>query len=157
VLARKAKFEELGPISLQLLGTGLDAAADRVLAESVLRGAQQRHPRDVWVNYELGKVLEGLSRPDEAIRFYTVARAIRPETAHELAHALESRGDIDEAIAVFCDLVVQRPKDIRHLVCLSGALKGRDRSREVAAVLAQAVAAWREAVRLQPNSAEAHA
>jgi tetratricopeptide (TPR) repeat protein len=115
------------------------------------------YPRDLWVNYELGRVLERLSRPDEAIRFYTAARAIRPETAHMLAHALESRGDMDEAIAVFCDLVVRRPKEIRHLVCLSGALKDRDRSPEVAAVLARSVAAQREAVRLQPDSAEAHA
>jgi tetratricopeptide (TPR) repeat protein len=156
-LARKAKFEELDPISLQLLGSGLNAAGDRWLAESVLRRAQQQHPRDVWLNYELGQVLEGLSRPDEAIRFYTAARAIRPETAHELAHALESRGESDEAIAVFCDLVVRRPKTMRHLVCLSGALKGRDRSPEVAAALAQAVAAQRKAAGLQPNSAEAHA
>jgi len=58
LLASKAKFEELGPVSLQLLGSGLDAAGDRALAESVLRKAQQRHPRDVWVNYELGRVLD---------------------------------------------------------------------------------------------------
>jgi tetratricopeptide (TPR) repeat protein len=146
VLARKAKFEELDPISLHMLGSGLHAAGDCVLAELVLRRAQQRYPGDVWLNYELAKVLQGLSRLDEAIRFYTAARAIRPETAHMLAHALESRGDIDEAIAVFCDLIVRRPKESRHLVCLDGLLKygllkGRDRSPEVAAVLAQAVAA----------------
>ena len=81
------------------------------MAESVLRRAQQRHPGDVWINYELGKVLEKLSRLDEAIRFYTAARAIRPETAHELAHALEKRGDSDEAIAVFRDLNELRPGD----------------------------------------------
>jgi serine/threonine-protein kinase len=156
LLANKAKFEELVPISLQLLGSGLNAAGDRALAESVLRRAQQRYPRDVWLNYELGKVLLGLSRHDEAIRFLTAARSLRPETAHELAHALEARGDWDEAIAVFCDLIVRRPQAIRHVVCLSGALKVRGRSPEVAAVLERAVAAQREAVRLQPDDAETH-
>jgi serine/threonine-protein kinase len=157
LLAGKTKFEELNPMSLQLLGSGLNAAGDRVLAESVLRRAQQRYPRDVWVNYELGNVLSGLSRPDEAIRFYTAARALRPETAHNLAHALEARGDWDEAIAVFCDLIRLRPKANQHLVCLSGALKVRGRSPDVVAVLAEAVAARREVVRLQPDDAEAHA
>ena len=108
-LAKTAKFEELGAISLNLLGTGLNAAGDSALAESVLRTAQQRHPRDVWINYNLGQVLERLSRRDEAIRFYTAARAIRPETAHELAHALVYGGDSDEAIAVFRDLKGLRP------------------------------------------------
>ena len=59
---------------------------------------------------------EKQSRGDEAIRFYTAARAIRPETAHELAHALEKRGDRDEAIAVFRDLSGLRPGNARHLV-----------------------------------------
>ena len=103
-LAKTAKFEELGPISLHLLGTGLNDAGDTAKAESVLRTAQQRHPGDVWVNYALATVLEKLSRRDEAIRYYTAARSIRPETAHELAHALEERGESDEAIAVFRDL-----------------------------------------------------
>ncbi len=118
-VAKTAKFDELGPISLQLLGTGLNDAGGSALAESILRKAQQRHPRDVWVNHELAKVLAGLNHGDEAIRFYSTARAIRPETAHELAHALENRGDIDEAIAVFRELIALRPKTKRHLDCLA--------------------------------------
>ena len=99
----------MGAIGLHLLGTGLYDAGDRTRAESVLRSAQQWYPRDVWVNYALARVLETLSRRDEAIRFYTAARSIRPETAHELAHALEKRGESDEAIAVFRDLKRLRP------------------------------------------------
>ena len=40
--------------------------------------AQLRHPGDVWVNYDLARVLEQLNRRDEAIRFYTAARAAPP-------------------------------------------------------------------------------
>jgi serine/threonine-protein kinase len=155
-LANKAKYEELGPIGLSLLGRGLDAAGDRSLAEVVLRRAQQQYPRDLWLNYELGNVLRGQSRHGEAIRFLTAARALRPETAHDLAHALEARGDWDEAIAVYCDLIARRPQAIRHVVCLGGALKVRGRSPEVTAVLERAVAVQREAVRLQPDDVEAH-
>jgi serine/threonine-protein kinase len=155
-LARTAKFDELGAISVQLLGNGLSDAGDGALAESVLRTGLERHPGDVWVNHSLAKVLENQSRRDEAIRFYTAARSIRPETAHELAHALEKRGDSDEAIAVFRDLRRLRPGNSRHLGCLGKALSQKGLSREADEILEAAVAAWRSAVRLKPDCAEAH-
>jgi tetratricopeptide (TPR) repeat protein len=155
-LARSAKFDELGPVSLHLLGAGLNDAGDSALAESVLRSAQERHPGDVWVNYALGFVLEKLSRRDEAIRFYTAARAIRPEMSHELAHALEARGQSDEAIAVFRDLRRLRPGNAKHLTCLGKALKHRGLSREANEALEAAVAAGREQIRLKPEDASAH-
>ena len=77
-MEKKANYDALGPISLHLLGSGLIKADDPALAESVLRKAQERHPRDVWINYVLGQALEKLSRRDEAIRFYTAARASGP-------------------------------------------------------------------------------
>jgi serine/threonine protein kinase/Flp pilus assembly protein TadD len=157
-LAKKAKFEELGPISLHLLGSALHDAGDNKLAESVLRRAQGRHPRDVWINYELGSVLGTLNRTDEAIRFRTAARAIRPETAHGLAHALAERGDFDEAIAVLCDLVALRPQHIQHLGRLRLILEERGQSlKVVAAEIDRAVAPLHEAVRLKPDDVEAHA
>ncbi len=116
-LAKAAKFEELGPISLHSLGAAMWRSGDSSGAESVLRKAQQLYPHDVWINHELGKVLEH-SRLDEAIRFYTAARAIRPETAHELAHALEKRGDLDESLAVHRDLNALRPGNATILGCL---------------------------------------
>jgi eukaryotic-like serine/threonine-protein kinase len=155
-LATEAKYDALGPISLYLLGSGLIYSRDRALAESVLRKAQERHPRDVWINYVLGQVLEKLSRGDEAIRFYTAARAIRPETAHELAHALEKRGDRDEAIAVLRDLRGLRPGNARHLGCLGEALKATGRTHEAEEAFEAAIVAGREEVRLKPSSAFAH-
>ncbi len=73
-LAKEARLDELGAISLQLLGSGLNAAGDSELAESVLRTAEHRHPRDVWVNYALAAALQRLLRRDEAVRFYVAAR-----------------------------------------------------------------------------------
>ena len=91
-LAKAAPFETLGPVSLDLLGRALKDAGDPDGAEAVLRRAQQRHPGDVWINYDLARSLEKLARRDEAIRYYTAARSIRPETAHELAHTLGVQG-----------------------------------------------------------------
>jgi serine/threonine-protein kinase len=155
-LARTAKFQELGAISLHLLGAGLNDAGDAALAESVLRTAQRRHPRDVWVNHTLGAVLERLSRHDEAIRFYTAARAIRPETGFNLALNLERRGDYDEAYDVFLDLKALRP-NTRNLTFLSGFLRDKKgQSRDAESMERDAVAAGREAIRLRPDDAVAH-
>ena len=54
-LARGASFETLGPVSLDLLGRALNDAGDPAGAETVLRRAQQRHPGDVWINYDLAR------------------------------------------------------------------------------------------------------
>ncbi len=155
-LEKKADFDELSAISLGLLGTVLNTVGDAPLAESVLRRAQQRHPRDVWVNYELAKLLEALSRTDEAIRFYTAARSVRPETAHVLAHALETRGDREEAIAVFRDLKGLRPGSAKHIGCLGHALRAKGLSSEADDLFDAALVAGREAIRIKPDSASAH-
>jgi tetratricopeptide (TPR) repeat protein len=114
------------------------------------------HPGDVWVNYHLGLALERSSRRDEAIRFYTAARAIRPETAHKLAHSLAARGQGDEAIAVFRDLTRLRPGHVRHLGCLGVALKKKGLSSESLEALEAATVACREKIRLRGDDAFAH-
>src|SRR5262249_23382348 len=116
----------------------------------------ERHPRDVWINFVLAGVLEKLSRRDEAIRFYTAARAIRPETAHGLAHALEESGKGEEAIGVFRDLERLRPGVGEHLECLGKSLQSRGRAVEARDVLARAEAAQRAWIELHPDDAKAH-
>ena len=60
--------------------------------------------------YALAQCLERSARREEAIRYYMAARSLRPETAHELAHALEAKGETDQAIAAFEDLARLRPR-----------------------------------------------
>ena len=155
-LAKATPFDTLGPVSLDLLGRALIDAGDTAGSESLLRQAQQRHPGDVWINYDLARSLQKLARRDEAIRFYTAARALRPETAHELAHALRDKGEPDEEIAILTELKRLRPGSGRHLGCLGRALKIQGRSQDADAILASAEAANREAVRLRPEDASAH-
>jgi hypothetical protein len=189
-LARKANFDELGPISLHLLGTGLIAASadlrddSMAQAESVLRRAQRRYPRDVWLNHALGDMLQQRGLLSEAIRYFTAARAFRPETAHQLAHCLADRGngreagsssstptseadqkrlavarnaDFDEAVAVFRDLTELRPGIALHFNCLGTTFRDKGRTKEATEVFEAAVVAGREAVRLKPDSASTHA
>ncbi len=155
-LAGGASDEKLGPVSLDLLGRALNNAADPAGAETVLRRAQQRHPSDVWINYDLAAALEKLARREEAIRYYTAARSLRPETAHELAHALQAKGEKEEAIGVFEHLRRVRPGNGRHLGCLGVALKNQGRSQDAGTILEAAAAANREAIRHRPDDAYAH-
>jgi eukaryotic-like serine/threonine-protein kinase len=155
-LAKATPFESMGPISLDLLGRALKDAGDPAGAEAVLRRAQQLHPGDVWINYDLARALEKLARREEAIRYYTAARSIRPETAHELAHALGAKGERDGEIAIFEDLRRLRPSSGRHLGCLSRALRDQGRVPEADTILEAATAANREGVRRSPDDASAH-
>ncbi|MDB5348940.1 MAG: serine/threonine protein kinase [Planctomycetota bacterium] len=155
-LAATARFNELGPVSLDLLGATLADSGDLATAETLLRRAQQRYPNDFWVNYDLAMVLDQVGRRDDAICFSTAARALRPETAHTLAHRLIARGEADAGIEVFQELARLRPKNGWHLGCLGKALQDRGRTDEAAAVLERAVTALREMIRLKPDEALTH-
>jgi serine/threonine-protein kinase len=157
-LAKQADPHGWPPASQTLLAGALDAAGEREAAADLLRRAQAEHPDDVWVNYDLARLLEGLHPPrtDEAIRFYSVARALRPETAHELAHALAARGRKDEAVRVFRDLTALRPGIGRHWACLGVAREERGDRSGAEQALQKAMTIQREALRLAPDDANAH-
>jgi Flp pilus assembly protein TadD len=155
-LADAAPFEALGPVSLDLLGRALGGAGDPVGAEAVLRRAQRRHPQDVWISYDLARALADLARRSEAIRYYAAARALRPETAHQLAHALEKQREGAEALADFEDLADLRPENGWHWVCLGNLRQERSDRAGAAVALGKAVTALREAIRLKPDDAWVH-
>jgi tetratricopeptide (TPR) repeat protein len=158
-LAREADPRTWPPASLTLLGDALAEAEEHEAAAGLFRRAQAHYPGDVWLNYDLGRELEAVHPPrtEEAIGYYTAARALRPETGHELAHALEGRGRGAEAIAVFQDLVVLRPANGRHWSCLGNLLKIRGDRAGADVALDKAADALREAIRLHPDLAYAHA
>ena len=157
-LAAAPEAAELPAPTAVLLGKTLVGLGQVDAAVALLRPAAVRHPGDVWVNYYLAVALDRL-RPaarEEAVRYYTAARALRPETAHLLAHVLEQMGRGGEAEAVLRDLTDRSPEDASHLACLRRHLKDRGRSAEAAPILERALAAAREAIRLRPDDALAH-
>jgi serine/threonine-protein kinase len=152
-LARGADPQGWPVQSLDLLASVLAEAGDRDAAVALLRRAQAHHPGDVWINYDLGRFLEALHPPrvEEAIRFYSAARALRPETGHELAHALDGRGHGDEALMVFEELTRLRLDNSRHWTCLGRLLRERGDRVGAEAALERAVATARETVHRNPE------
>ncbi len=73
-----------------------------------------------------------------------------------LASALQSRGEIDEAIAIFRDVKRLRPEDGQYCVSLGYALWAGGRADEARAAFEEAVVVCRATVRRNPGSAEAH-
>jgi tetratricopeptide (TPR) repeat protein len=120
----------------------------------LLRAAQRAHPGDVWVNFDLARYLQDASppQPNEVIRFYSIAHALRPETGHRLAHALERVGRTDEAIALFDDLTRVRPEEGRHYLCLGIALKDKGQVRAARDALDHALPLLRDAIRRRPKN-----
>ena len=104
-LARQAE-PIWSPETLRLLADTLAEADLNDAAVALIRRAFEQHPRDVWLNYRLARLLEAANPPqvEEAIGHDQVAWASRPEIGHALAHALEGRGRGDKARTVLLDL-----------------------------------------------------
>jgi eukaryotic-like serine/threonine-protein kinase len=154
-LAIDPRSGELAAPTALLLSDALDKAEARV---ALLRKAVERHPDDLWANFSLAGSLNGLRpRPrEEIIRYYSVARALRPETSHDLAHELERVGRGEEAEATYRDLVTRQPENVRYLSDLGRFLKARGQLDEGNAVLDRAVAAGRRAVAQRPGESLVH-
>jgi serine/threonine-protein kinase len=157
-LAADTKAGELPPPSAVLLASALRSLKAVEPAIALLRAVVGRHPDDLWVNYELGIALTelGPAARDEAVRYFTAARSLRPEAAHQWAHLLDEIGRGDEALAIFADLAARRPRDERNLVCYGRCLQDRG-SHEADAVLDRAVSLASVTIRNIPNFAGAHA
>jgi Flp pilus assembly protein TadD len=157
-LTDRADAETWAPATLVLLGSALAGAGDLEAGVGVLRRASWAHPGDAPVHHALALSLGELRppQPEEAIRASSVAWARQPELAgHDLAHALEERGRGAEAEAVWRDLIARRPDNGRHLGCYGQYLRTQGRSAEAEPVVARAIAAWREEIRLRPDSPNA--
>jgi serine/threonine-protein kinase len=156
-LAQERQASDLPPANILQLASALREAGDPATAISLLESAAQRYPDDVWINYNLAQALaESPARRDEAVRYYTAARALRPETAHNLAHLLDQMGRSEEAIATFRALVKVRPGEARNIGCLASTLLARQRGEEGQKTLDQAIAAARESIGRKPGDAGEH-
>src|SRR5262249_45495085 len=130
-LYQERQFDELPPASILQFASALREAGDPAAAASVLESEAQRHPDDVWINYNLAEVLaEDPERREDAVRYYTAARALRPESAHNLGHLLDRMGRGDDAIHTFRALVKVRPGEARNIGCLGTILLGRHHREE---------------------------
>ena len=153
-LSKDRQVAELPPASILQLASALRVAGDPATALSLLESAAQRYPDDVWINYNLAQVLATLpARREEAVRYYTAARRVRPETAHNLGHLLDEIGRGEDAIATFRSLVKLRPNEPRNIGCLGLTLLGQHKKEEGLKALDQAIVAARETIKRRPLDA----
>jgi tetratricopeptide (TPR) repeat protein len=109
-LAKSRRLTALPAPTLVLLGDSLRRSGAIEQAVSVLRQAQEGYPADFWINNCLGFALDQLRPPevDEAIRFYTAAVALRPNSPGarlNLGVALQRRGWVDRAVKAFSQAI----------------------------------------------------
>jgi superkiller protein 3 len=118
------------------------------------RQAQQRHPGDFWLNYDLGSYLAEPERPDwaeEAVSYCRAAVALRPVAGayNALGIALYCKGDFDGSMAAFRQVIQLDAKGSQAHTNLGLALQAKDD-------LDGAFAEHRQAIQLNPQSAEAY-
>jgi eukaryotic-like serine/threonine-protein kinase len=154
-LANEPNADQLPPTSSTLLASALVSAGDTAAAVSLLTRSVERNPSDLWVNYDLASYLNASNpaQPDEAIRYYTAARALRPTTAHGLAHTLDARGRGREAVAIFRDLERRQPDLGSNSGCEGHALKEMGLGEEARAAFERAVATYRRSIAAEPRDA----
>src|SRR5262249_60147609 len=94
----EAGVGELSPQLLAALGELLGQGAEAV---RLLRAAQHRYPSDFWLNLDLGNSLHYAKQDEEAVGYYRVAVALRPDAAapHSNLGMALSETDIEGAIA----------------------------------------------------------
>jgi tetratricopeptide (TPR) repeat protein/tRNA A-37 threonylcarbamoyl transferase component Bud32 len=103
-LASLADAENLPEASVTRLAFALFELGNMDLAIALLRRTQRAHPNDFWVNCDLAKRLALAGQLDEAIRFFSVALAVRPRSElalNDLGDALYKTDRLDEAAATF--------------------------------------------------------
>ena len=153
-LAKAPDVAGLPAASLGILGNTLRNLSRPDQAVELLRAAQRRYPDDFWINHHLGFVLCDLTpaQLEEAIRFYTVAVALRPQspgTRLNFGTALRKRGRLEEAVAAYREAIRLKPDYASAHYALGQALSDQVK-------LAEAEAAFKEAIRLKPDFAVAH-
>jgi tetratricopeptide (TPR) repeat protein len=94
---------------------------------ALLKGAQQRHSDDFWINMQTVLTLRSMkpARHEELVRYCTAAVALRPQSpgAHvNLGATLHDKGDLPAAIAEFREAVRLRDEYAAAHNNLGGAL-----------------------------------
>jgi tetratricopeptide (TPR) repeat protein/serine/threonine protein kinase len=151
-LAESIDVKAQSPATLIALADTLERTQLADAALRILREGQYAYPTDFWLNLVLGKAL--LDRKDcaGALRYFTAAVSLRPDSA--IAHnilgvALHGQKKPDEAVAEYRKAVELDPNLAMAHYNLGIALHQQGK-------LDEAVAAYRKAVELDPNRAMHH-
>jgi serine/threonine-protein kinase len=154
-LVASARADELPSATVVLLARMGRKSAEARTVEEVLRQAQRRRPDDFWLNHHLGWGCLYDFRParlEEAIRYYSMAVALRPQSPGarmNLGLALYDKGRLDDAIAEHREAIRLDPHYPNAHTSLGVALQAKGKVDE-------AIACWRKAIDLDPKHIAAH-
>jgi eukaryotic-like serine/threonine-protein kinase len=134
-MAEEPNLDRHGPTRLWFLGYGLEVMGEHDRALDVLKRAQRAHPGDYWLNTELGLVLMEVKRSGPG----ATSSLITPGTGTSAAKFHEAELFLMAAVAV-------RPRfaSAHHLIGTACQFQGK---------WDQAIAHYREGLRLQPDDA----
>jgi tetratricopeptide (TPR) repeat protein len=141
--------------NLMLLATALGEARRWGAAEGLLRRAQQEHPADFRINFDLASILvfeKNPPDPREAAGFLRAALALRPQSPGVwtvLGVALAEQKKLAEGVAAYEKAIALQPDYALAYYNLGIALQLQKKP-------AEAVAACRKAIALQPDSGLAY-
>jgi tetratricopeptide (TPR) repeat protein len=124
----------------------------RALRRRILQEAQAAYPSDVWIALSLADALAEEDDDEGALRFYTVAVSLRPDSSpgiyHNFTTLLREQGKQDEIVAVLrmrIDIAPDRSRAYTNLA----------RELHLLARLDEAIAAYRKAIEINPQNGSA--
>jgi serine/threonine protein kinase/Flp pilus assembly protein TadD len=155
-LAASDRTAGLPPATLALLGMALQKTGAIEQAAALLRQAQRWYPDDFWINAELAYTLIELKPPawEEAVRFATAALALRPRNPGVLLNlgcALDGKGALDEAIAVYREALLLKSDYAMAYGNLAMVYVNLGNALRAQGKLPEAVDAYRKALELKPD------
>ncbi len=153
-LAADSEAKTQPAATLASLGRQLTATDGAAEAVEFLKEANEIHPGDFWIAFELAYASSKKEPPatDEAIRYYTAALMVRPGSPvvhNNLGVALAAKHQWDEAIAEYRKALQIQPDYAHAHNNLGNALRDKHQWDE-------AIAEYRKAIELKPDYADAH-
>jgi serine/threonine protein kinase/Flp pilus assembly protein TadD len=134
--------------------------ADRKAARlEFLRKIRRAYPADVWANHDLGWRLQESGRHGEAIRYFTAALALRPDSpglCYNRGRCLHEMKEMDEAIADYKRCLDLAPNYFGAYANLSLVLQDRGRLQDALAVWNKALEAFPDHARVWSSRANIH-
>ena len=124
-------------------------------AIELLKAARSGSPADFWINHDLGNALRAQEKPastGDAVRFLTVAAALKPDSPGVLSNLGSALGDLgthDEAVVACREAIRLQPDLAEAHSNLGNALRTQRK-------LGEAAVSVREAIRLTPDFAVFH-
>jgi tetratricopeptide (TPR) repeat protein/serine/threonine protein kinase len=151
-LAESIDVKSQSPATLIALDLTLERAQLADSALRILQEGQYAYPADFWLSFNLGFKLWQRKDYGEAVRYFTAAVSLRPDSAiahNNLGTALHEHGKLEEAVAECRKAIALDPK-------LAPAHNNLGAALEEQGKLDGAVAECRKAIDLDPKLAPAH-